>query len=176
MTQITLTEALAEIKLIEKKVESKKQFVLGNLYRFKHMNDPLIDGKVKLASEMQAIQDLYGRHVVIRGKIAEANLANKITIGDQTHSIHTWLTWKREVAEKHRDIFKTVHVALKAAMDTAGRQPQVYKDDTGTIHVFEIVTNLDYQDYVKKHEETQDVIEKLDGLLSLKNATVTIEI
>ncbi len=41
MTQITITEALAELKLIEKKVEKKKEKIFMYLFHADHMEDPL---------------------------------------------------------------------------------------------------------------------------------------
>lgn len=177
---MTITEALAEIKLIEKKIESKKNFVLVNLTRFKNAPDVLSkENKTSsdvLKGEMQAIHDLYSRLIKIRTNIAEANLANFIDLGGESHSIHHWLSWKREVSEKYKELFASIHRGLKSAIDSNGQRPQIFKDETGGVHLCELITNLDYQEYVKKHEETQDMIEKLDGLLSLKNAVVHINL
>lgn len=40
----------------------------------------------------------------------------------------------------------------------------------------EWVWNLDYQTQVKNAENTESLLEELDGKLSLKNATITINI
>jgi hypothetical protein len=177
MQEITITEALAEIKLIEKKIESKTALVTANLTRVKHIPDPLGDSVATLSQEMQAIGDLYERLVRIRSAIAMANITNVITCDESTRTIYDWLVWKREVADKHISLYTTVFKNTKSMMDTAAQRPQVFKDEkTQEPKLVELVANLSYMDYVKKAEEKQATLDKLDGLLSLKNATITIKI
>lgn len=173
---ITITEALADIKLIEKKIESKKSFIAGNLVRVKHMPDPLGDSRDSLTREVQSINDLQARLVKIRSAIAKANIESSITVGDRTKTIYDWLTWKREVATKEIDLYKSIYNGTKAAIDAAATRPQIYKDDQGNTHLVAIETALDYPEYVKKFESATETLEKLDGQLSLKNATIQINV
>jgi hypothetical protein len=174
--ETTITEALAEIKLIEKKVESKTSLVTNNLTRPKHIPDPLGDSSAILTAEMQSINDLYVRLVNIRDAIAHANIKNDITIDETTKSIYEWLVWKREVAEKHIGLYQKVFQGTKSVIDRMSQTPQAFKDDKGEPRLVEFVANLNYLDYVKKAEEKQAMLDKLDGLLSLKNATILINI
>lgn len=176
MAKITITEALAEIKLIDKKVTSKIAFISGNLSRVAHMPDALGDSKDALTREVQAINDLQSRVVKIRSAIAQANLDTSITVNERTKSVYDWLTWKREVSEKELGLYKSIYNGVKAGMDAAANRPQIYKDDQGNTHLVQMVFSLDYPEYVKKAELLQDLLEKLDGQLSLKNATVVIDV
>lgn len=178
MEKMTITEALAQVKLIEKKIESKTQFVLGNLFRYETQKDPFEakgGARQVLESEIQALQDNYRRLEKIRAAIAESNIDNQLTVGEQTRSVHEWLTFKREVAPKQIALFQTIHTQMKQRLDKDAQQPQVYKDEEGKTHLAKLVTNLDYVEYVRKYEKQQEIFETLDGLLSLKNATTVIQ-
>lgn len=172
----TITEALAEIKLISKKIEGKAPFVISNLTRYGHMPDPLGESKKALESEMQSYLDLGGRIIKIRRVISAANLSHEITIGERTMCIADWLIWKREVAKNQHELFDRIQSTLKQALDRNGLSPQAYKDADGNPKFAELITNLPYQEYFDRATKVQDQLAKLDGLLSLKNATITVEV
>lgn len=174
---MTITEALAEIKLIDNKIEKKQEFVYGNLFRAKHLPDPLGDTTAKVVAEVQATVDLRKRRVKIRKAIAQANLTTEITIGNITRTIFEWLTWKREVVQNELGFIRAIHTKTKAAIDAVTKAPKFYKDEaTQENKILEIIPSLDYSLFVTAEQETQEALDKLDGLLSLKNATVMIEV
>lgn len=177
MNQITITEALADIKLITKKLETKVQFVQNNLTRYKHVPDPLGNGADAIRAEVQSISDLRQRLVALRGAIAKANLENTITISDKTQSIQNWLTWKRECAADELAFFNKVHTLVKQSIDANASRPQLYKDDPNAQpKVVEIETNVNYVEFVERAQRTQENLDKLDGQLSLKNATILVTV
>lgn len=176
LQKITITEALAEIKLITKKLESKGKFVTTNLTRYKHVPDKIGDSEKKLNEEMQSINDLYKRMVKIRNVISKANLANTIKIADEEMPITDWLSWKREVAQGQKILYLNIQSTLKREIDKVEMSPQGYKDADGNNKFFELVCNLSYPEYVTKTQEVQEKLDKLDGLLSLKNATIVVEV
>lgn len=174
--KITITEALAEIKLIEKKLDSKTLFVSTNLCRVAHVADQLGNSQRVIAEEVQSIKDLMSRIVGIRKAIADANVSSLLAVDDSTMSIQEWLTWKREVAKKELDFFNKIHVNVKRELDKIIASPQAYKDADGNAKFIEVIPNLDYKEFVEKAQKTQHKLDKLDGMLSLKNATILIEI
>lgn len=176
LQKTTITEALAEIKLITKKMEQKASFIRQNLVRAAHVPDPLGDSKGKLESEAQSYIDLGTRIINIRHAISKANLECEITVGDTTQTIADWLIWKREIAQNKFKLFDHIQSALKTSIDQASKSPQAYLDAEGKHKFVELVTNLSYPEYAEKSQKVQDQLAKLDGLLSLKNATITIEV
>lgn len=178
MTRLTITEALSEINLLKKKLESARNEMRTNLIRAKHMPDTFAaEGGLLKHNEavMQSITDMGLRLVSIRSAIARANLANTITIGSATRSIHDWLTWRREVMEADAKCISDILARLRTHNDTASRQPQVYKDAEGTVHLIEYELGLDIPALLKQVDAFTEVREKLDGQLSLKNATIVID-
>jgi seryl-tRNA synthetase len=129
-----------------------------------------------LRSEIQSIEDLRKKWVKIRSAIAKANTDNTITIGSTTKSINEWLNWKREVAQEESKFAVSVHVRIKNAMDESVQKPQVVKDDSGQVKICKLLANLEYPEFLKKSQEVDEILETLDGKLSLKNATIMVEI
>lgn len=179
MEKITITEALSEVNLLKKKIEKKKETVLANLAKAKHMPDPFKDdGGSFIANKanLQSIQDLNHRLIRIRSGISSANLTNSITLGNESRTIADWLTWKREVSQSETKFLSDLTQRDRANREHWSKSPQVYKDDTGATHLVEFESNIDYASVIKQAETLGDQLEKLDGQLSLKNATITIEV
>ena len=79
----TITEALAEIKTIGKRLEKKRESVKAYLARDSRVKDPLEKegGSTEyVRKERQAISDLEKRVVTIRTAIAKSNLGTAVTI------------------------------------------------------------------------------------------------
>ena len=177
MTQLTITEALAEIKTIDKRLAKKQEFVVSNLARDEKMRDPLErdGGSEKLVSEGdQAIRDLNDRKVAIRLAIQSSNMHTDLTVQGETRLIAAWLIWRREVADwmtthlNHQTrALNSFRVQVKRAV---GRG--VPDDETSS----GIIAHLSEADLAARSENLETILGDLDGQLSLKNATTIIEI
>jgi hypothetical protein len=178
MTEITITEALAEIPTIEKRIEKKKEFILNYLYRQSSVRDPHEkDGgsPVLIARENQAIADLQERLINIRSVIQKANAENTITIENQTKTIVDWLTWRREIAPKEQEFLRILMDKINSVRQQAMRQGVSVTDkDAGFSSDY--VVNINELDLSEKIESLENILGILDGQLSLKNATIKIEI
>jgi hypothetical protein len=180
---ITITEALSEINLIKKKLVSKRGVVSQMLIRAEHIPDTYEKeggSRAYIDREVQSINDLCLRLISIRAGINRANLKETITISENGHaisqSIHDWLIWKREIINDDLNFYKTVTHAVKMHLDSVSKQPQVYKDDAGNIHLVKSMINIDYPAWQAAHARASAILEKLDGQLSLKNATILIDV
>lgn len=178
MEQLTITEALSEIQLVTKKIAKKQTDMMGHLVRMTHVKDPFESEGGSYAhndKEHQAIRDLNKRLVSLRAAISKANTDNKLTIGDTERTIFEWLAWKKEVATNYLNFVKSVYATTKTTLENAAARPQVIKDEaTGATKLIECVANVDYPKWLKEYETQQDTLGKLDGQLSLKNATIVI--
>lgn len=176
--ETTITEALAEAKTIDKRVEKKQQFIGLYLFREERLKDPLIkEGGAEriIAQEMQSIADLNERKVTIRRKIQEANANNFITVGKETRSIADWLVWRREVASNMQRFYLELRQKTETARAVARSKGVSISPGEGT-RPDDIVINLNEQMLSQKLEQHEEVLGVLDGLLSLKNATIRIEV
>lgn len=178
---MTITEALAEIKTIRKRLDSKREFLGNYLFRQSMVKDPLEkDGGSEKAvtAAFQAIFDLNTRIIKIREGIQRANLENKLTVGTLAMSVTNWLTWRKEIAP----FTEKTYVAIREAINKNRQQMQSKGITVGSVKVEEtlrpndFVVNLDEGKLSKDIEELQTVLGTLDGKLSLFNATKTIKI
>lgn len=177
--QMTITEALAEIKLLNDKIAKKRSFVLDNLVRIKQLPDALASQggtQTVITSEVQAINDLETRLIKVRTAIMLANLVNTAECSGHTKSLYAWLVWKREVSTSKRNFFEQIYSHTKRKIDDLQKNPQVLQNETGVKALVEPETSLPYMEYANKYSEVSEMLNKLDGVLSLKNATVLVEL
>ena len=180
--KMTITEALAEIKVIEKRVAKKREFVNSYFGRQQIVRDPFEakgGSAVLVPAEQQAIADLLEERIRIRGAIQMANYSNTITIGRVTRSIGAWLTWRREVAPTEQqlvaDLRARIDGARKNATQRGGSVVPVGAPATGEkSDESNLVLNVDEKRLTERAEEIESSLATLDGLLSLKNATIVI--
>jgi hypothetical protein len=176
--EITITEALAEIKLIDHKMDKKHRFVLNHLVRSVKRVDPLEDkgGSVKVVKqEMQAIDDLGERLVSIRRAISRANQENNIEVNGLIRTIADWLTWRRDVYPResahYNNLAKKI-VNERQAFGGLGQKYQAAQEITGE----DMLVHLDEKDLIDNIESLEETNDRLDGLLSLKNAQIMVEV
>lgn len=177
--EMTITEALAEINLIKKKVEGKTEFVRGLLYRGSHQVDAFEKeggASLVLKREEQAIDDLRQRLVSIRSAISKANIENKIVVNNDERTIFDWLTWKREVFNDERARLQVQINELLTLNQKEQSRPEVWKDEKGETQIVRYIRHQSLGDVQKKLEEMTEKYNKLDGQLSLKNATIKVSI
>jgi hypothetical protein len=174
---ITITEALAEVPTISKRIAKKQQFVLDFLSRQNGVRDPheKDGGSVTLIQQnLQGIADLESRLIAIRSGIAASNAVTTITIGTTTRTITDWLTWRREVAEGQRSRLNTVAANLRAIRAKA--QAQGVKVSENPEGFTDFLVNINEKDLSEQIEALETTLGALDGQLSLKNATTTISL
>lgn len=176
--KITITEALAEIPTIEKRIDKKREFILNYLYRQAVIRDPLEkDGGSPeiIKRETQAITDLWKRAIAIRAAIQRANLENMITVENDTRTITDWLTWRREVAPKQQQFLANINSKLVQMRAQANKQGVGVKE-TDSGFSADYIVNINEKSLAEEIEKTETILGILDGQLSLKNATITIDI
>jgi hypothetical protein len=178
MTKTTITEALADIPTIEKRIEKKNEFILNYLYRQSSVRDPHEKeggSGVLIARETQAIADLQERLIKIRSAIQKANSENSITIGNRTRTIVDWLTWRREIASNEQKFLRDLMDRINEMRQKAIRQGvSVTEKDPGFSSDF--VININERELADRIEGLETILGTLDGQLSLKNATITLEL
>jgi len=179
---ITITEALAELKTVEKRIEKKRAAIKPYLSRPDGLKDPLekSGGSVNMIkSELQGIADLGTRHLKIRMAIQRSNQETQITILDKSRSVAEWLTWRKEIApglqRQNQELRMGILQARQMATKTGGTlvSATVVNADTKPT---DIIVNVDEGLLNKEAEVMEEILGTLDGQLSLKNATVTIEV
>lgn len=183
MATLTITEALAELKTIGKRLAKKQDFVTQYLARPEGLKDPLEKAggtQEMLKRELQAIRDLIQRHLDIRIAIQRSNQQTGIAVGDRAMSVAEWLTWRKEVAPILQLFNAKLRLALeqtrKTAMQRGSAVVSASVSVAGEAKPTDFVVNIDEAALNKEAEMLEEVLGTLDGQLSLRNATTTIEI
>ncbi len=185
MTELTITEALAEMKTIDKRIEKKNDYILNYLIREEDRRDPLDSegGSVTvIAREKQAINDLLERKVKIRMIINRINADILLTVGGVTRSIAEWIVWRRDAAPILRDLLTEQSRRIRAARTRDVQTANVRRTASGLTSKVEepravdIVVNVPEGELATQIENLEQTLGSLDGQLSLKNATVLVEL
>lgn len=182
MAELTITEALAEIKTIDKRINKRREGLLPYLARQDGIKDPFEKNGGSadfIARERQAISDLEERKVELRRRIAAANASTEISVNGESRTIADWLTWRREVAPGLQAFLNRLHSQLINVRQQAQQQgASVYAAaaavQIGEVKPTDLIVNLDEGALVAEIDHIEEALGGLDGLLSLKNATTTI--
>lgn len=182
MTGITITEALAEIKTVGKRIAKKRDGVGPYLARADGIRDPLEKqgGSGQFVErELQAVSDLEKRLIQLRRAISHANDTTNIAVNGVERTISEWLTWRRDVAPGQRDFLNKLRVTMTQIREDAKRKGVTMAVGTVSrsqdLKPNDIVVNIDEAKIAKDMDWLEDTLGQLDGQLSLKNATVTLQ-
>ena len=183
MGKLTITEALAEIKTIGKRLDKKRGLVFSFLGRDERIRDPFSKeggSQQVVAAEMQSIHDLEERLVSIRTKIQEANGRISITLQNETRTILQWLAWRKEVAPDLQQFYTKLASQLQQLRKEAQAKGMVVMGANVRVgegqQVVQILVNLDEKKLMEDGEKLESILGELDGQLSLKNATEFVEV
>lgn len=175
----TVTEALAEIATIDKRLPKKAQEMLPYVARPEQVRDPFqkSGGSDKyIAEQRQSFRDLLLRKINLRRAVAAANAETQITVGHNTMSVADWLVWKRECYTSQMSMLRGLLQQVQAARQQAQQHgvALLKVGDQGKPN--DIIVCVDEKVLIEEIEELEETYGTLDGLLSLKNATTLIEV
>lgn len=171
---MTITEALAEMKTLTKRIHSKREYVKTYVVRIESLRDPLGDSQKALKEEMQAISDLEERLVNLRRSVNFTNDITLIELEGISKTISGWIIWRREVAPTRTRFINDLRLKLERAREELRRQPMYATKDTQD-KPLDMVVNVDEQALNKEAQQIENILGQLDGQLSLKNATIAIK-
>lgn len=179
MSKLTITEALAELKTLRKRIEKKRDSLAPYIARLDRLKDPLEaeGGSVAfISSERQSIRDLAERMVAIRVGIQSANQRETATVGAVTRTIAEWLAWRRDVEGLLRSVMDGLTSSLNQLRNEARQKGLAIKQEGDASTPNDIIVALKETELVKEREAHETMLGTLDGVLSLKNATTFIEL
>ncbi|MCP3702268.1 MAG: hypothetical protein GY954_04965, partial [Alteromonas sp.] len=148
--------------------------------RQERLKDPLDrDGgsEKAIAQERQAMHDLLERKVKIRRAIQQANEATALSINGINRTIADWLVWRREVAPFAQGFLSQMSRGIQAERQNV-RRKGLSIVNTGNVatNPDDLIINVNERELAKELENMEDILGTLDGQLSLKNATIFIEL
>lgn len=175
----TITEALAELKTIDKRIGKKIEFYLNYMALQQMVKDPHEkDGgsAAVIEREKQAIYDLYKRQVNIKTAIQKANLETSVTVNGVTRTVAEWLAWRKDVSGSNKQFLDQINGHLKSLRDKAKQNNVAVKQQGEQIDRTDLVVFIDEAGLLREREGIETTLGELDGKLSLVNATKIIEV
>jgi hypothetical protein len=179
MPTITLSEALAEVETIGRRLDKKQQLVFAYLLREQQYRDPLRPeggSPAALAGEWEGIRALHERKVLLRRLIQQAYERTPVTFRDQTRSLADWLAWRRDVAARQAGFLKALGTHITRARRRAARLHQARATGSAADRPADVIVHLNEQELAQQAETLEELLGYLVGQLALKNATVTIDL
>lgn len=179
---LTITEALAETKTIEKRIAKKREAIQQYVARQDMVKDPLATDGGSVAyikSEEQSVADLEDRLIAIRAAILAANVTTQVTVEGETRSLQDWLTWRREVAPKQQTYLNQLRQRIESVRQQAQQKGLSVVSAVATVgetKPTDLLVNISEKELADRIEHLETVLGSLDGQLSLKNATVTVNL
>jgi hypothetical protein len=171
-----ITEGLAEIKTILKRITKKEEFIGKNVGRLEKVKDPLGNSTETLAREIQSHGDLLERIVKIRVAIQKKNGETRVEVNGTSHTVSEWLAWRKEVAPRLEAFLSQLANQISELKRSSHRTGARVVQDGANASPEDIVLHLDEKDLARKIEDLQKTLGDLDGKLSLINATTLIEV
>lgn len=176
----TITEALAELKTLDKRIESTRDFVLRYGIRQGSTIDPLQDeggSDVEIPRRMQSLTDLLQRKVDIRTAINSVNASTVLDIAGEKRTVAEWIIWRREAFKQELDAYQRLQQHILAARKDCNSKNLALRDDGQQPVKVNEVSCFIKEGQIQKNIERLTAIEStLDGQLSRVNATTTVEI
>lgn len=179
---MTITEALAELKTLDKRIDKKRETIKSYLVRQDALKDPLANqggSAAFVANERRAVTDLENNIIKIRTEVQRVNGTTVVAIDGESRTITEWLVWRRDVAPKRQADLAAVRHAIDGFRRQGmqkGLKVVAASANAQDLQPTDIIVNLDEKALSEEAEKLEMTLGTLDGLLSLKNATVTITV
>lgn len=129
--QMTVHEALAELKMLDSRIEKKIMnscFAVACKKTNKKINGKLIEDYVKSAGEdYQSANDMINRRAAIRRALSNSNASTKVVIGGTEYSVAEAIEMKRSGVDMWRHLLaqlQTQYTYAKNECDTANRRAE----------------------------------------------------
>ena len=179
MAEITVSEALAVLKTLEMRINKKLGNILPYVYRQEALRDPLDDvggSKSYINKEIQSMEDLQEYRLDLRRAIQDSNEKTDVTVLGETRTIADWLMWRREILPHKQNVYTQILAKIEQARNEANRQGYAISQQDNKRFSPDFIVNVDEAEMREKLDRLQNIDGKLDGQLSLKNATTVIDV
>lgn len=173
--KVTITEALSRLKLLDKRIAAKQAAIRQYIARPESLVDPLAKeggSEEFVRRTRQSLRDLRQEKLRVRTAIFKANDTTSMTVGPRTMTIAEWLIWKREIAP----LLKQELDMIVGEIRTMRQRFQRITGKSGEERTEPVVTAVTETMLSEEIDEYNQIVENLDGQLSLKNATVFVDI
>jgi hypothetical protein len=180
MERMTVTELFAEIKLTREKVLKKNSSILKYAAVAGKLRDPLErqgGSEAFIKAETQAVRDLQARLVRMLTAMHKSNMKVQCTIEGETKSVYEWLVWRKEIFPALSGHYGNLLMGAQTIRANEQRSSAMAnsKSQDGTAPEVVVQVFFDEKQTMAEAEKLTAIYQKLDGQLSLLNATTVVE-
>jgi hypothetical protein len=166
-----LIEAMNELKLTEKKLQSKLAFIQRYSAR-PNFRDDAFGGNEnkKVAEAIQSANDLVARHEDLKRSIDYTNLVTKVRVGGKDYSIHSLILHKRFLCKLKSQVYGSLNDnQAQAEVAQLRNRPGDQKVNA------QVVYNFDLIDRDAKLQEVMELQSNIDSALQIANAKLDLQ-
>ncbi|GCD10414.1 hypothetical protein [Clostridium tagluense] len=204
--QISITRALNEVKLLEKRINNKienSQFIIANKQSNKKINgaDTIEQFKNSAKADYESSIDLIERKKSMKTSIVESNAITKLEIGEYQYSVADAIERKKsisldirllnvmkqqyaralvEVTNKNEQMEVNLDRQLETMLGSEGKKSDgadAYAKQYRETNSFELIDGLELKEKIQAlEEEINEFLNNVDFCLSESNALTKIEI
>ena len=199
MEKLTITEALAKTKLVDKKINKKIQ---TGKFVGRQKGDKILDGfEPNVAKEdLQSIEDLIANRFKLKNAIHESNQKTKLTIAGKEYTVSEAIEFKEVILyktnllsklkyqlESIRDDINFENEKVQARLDeqisklfekpSSTREVEIFSKSFLKANEHSLVDPIEIDKKIKEYEEEIDnFLNEVDFRLSTSNSLTFIEI
>ena len=175
----TVTEALAELKTLEKRINKKLANVQPYVFRQEALRDPLEQqggSRGYIEKEIQSMEDLQEHRLALRRAIQVSNENTDVAVLGETRTIADWLMWRREALPQKISVYTQILRKIEEGRREAEQRGCNISTQDSKKFGMDFVVNVDEIDIREMLDKLENIDGTLDGKLSLKNAVTVIEL
>lgn len=171
-----LIEAMNTLKLTEKKLRQKTEFIQKYAARPTFRDDAFNpknpeQGEVKKVAEaLQAARDLVTQHSKTKRDIDYTNLVTHVKVGEKEYTIHELILHKRLLCKLKRNVLNSLSDST-ATMEV--NQLRMRGDKESKVNA-QVYYNYDIQKREEELEELNELESNIDSALQIANAKVEL--
>jgi len=202
--KLTVTEAIAKVKVLEKRIKKEKQKLeVGKIVKAIEVGNQENKNYVKeLEAKFQSINDLADNYMKLKAKIAESNASTKIKVGNMEMTVVEALERKNKLSDEinfwegllssynelidrveynNERVLETINQMLEAKFSgeskTSAKDAVELKEQLYNADKYTLLTSDKVVKGIKnKVDELTEFAEQIDTKLSIVNATTYIEV
>lgn len=198
---ITITEALSQLKLLDKRITSATQgggFVFyirpGQTLQGAALN--VEDIKKKTLSSFQSVKDLIARRDKIKAAIVVSNATTKVRVGNETITVAAAIEKKSSIDYQKALIFKLQTELNQAMKDEKARLDMVEQQiltlftttavaneedrkilvDNHRKNNLGVIAGVSYDEIEALVQESEEFLRTIDTVLTISNSITKIEV
>jgi hypothetical protein len=179
MVEITIAEAMVELKLLNKKIENRMKQIKRYSSKAKMVEDEIENQEKYVKELLQSAEDLIQRYTLIKLAIQKSNLETTFEFQSKTYTIAEAILMKQGLLDLHEKLWDSLSASTgKIQINEYLKKFGVVTMSEDALEKIDLVPFLFYDEKLKekKLEDLLELRSYLDRLIDKSNHQTTINI